>query len=143
MCFHPQVPRLLQLSNDVEQNPGPLPHKLIRPGQGGPNRKQPMKLKEPETRAVEGQRESNNGLYSGTSVEDLRYIIDKQNDQIMKQNDEIKSLKKKIDDNEKVVSDFRSELSEVRKKWQSMGDLRPQARWGDSQTVLVVRLIAS
>ena len=63
-----------------------------------------------------------------SSVEDLRLVIDKQNEQILRQNDEIKSLKKKIDENDKVVSDFKSELSEVRKKWQSMGDLRTQTQ---------------
>ena len=63
-----------------------------------------------------------------TSVEDLRVVIEKQNDQILRQNDEIKTLKKKIDENDKVVSDFKSELSEVRKKWQSMGDLRTQTQ---------------
>ena len=27
---HPCVPRLLELANDVESNPGPLPHRLVR-----------------------------------------------------------------------------------------------------------------
>ena len=58
------------------------------------------------------------------NTEDLKTIIEKQSDQIQKQNEEIKFLKQKVDENEKLVTDFRSELSEVRKKWQSMGDLR-------------------
>ena len=63
-----------------------------------------------------------------SSVEDLKSVIEKQNDQLQKQNEEIKSLRKKIDDNDKMVLDFKSELSEVRKKWQSMGDLRSNNR---------------
>ena len=123
MYFHPLVRRLLELSNDVELNPGPLPHKLVRPQTlGGLNKKQPVKLRDPD------MKEANSGHYMATSVDDLRVVIDKQNDQILKQNDEIKTLKKKIDENDKVVSDFKSELSEVRKKWQSMGDLRAQTQ---------------
>ena len=60
--------------------------------------------------------------------EDLKSIIEKQNEQLQKQNDEIKSLRKKMDDNDKMVLDFKSELSEVRKKWQSMGDIRSNNR---------------
>ena len=73
-------------------------------------------------------KETNSSHYMATSVEDLRAVIEKQNDQLLRQNDEIKTLKKKIDENDKVVSDFKSELSEVRKKWQSMGDLRAQTQ---------------
>ena len=121
MCFPPLVRRLLELANDVELNPGPLPHKLVRPQQtmGGLNKKQPVKFRDPD------MKETSSGQLA-SSVEDLRLVIDKQNEQILRQNDEIKSLKKKIDENDKVVSDFKSELSEVRKKWQSMGDLRTQ-----------------
>ena len=115
MCFQPFLPRHLQLANDVEENPGPLAHKLVRPPlMTGRDKKQPLKDTE--------------GLQTPASGEDLRFIIERQNDQILKQNEEIKTLKKKIDDNDKVVSDFKYELSEVRKKWQSMGDLRAQPR---------------
>ena len=86
---------------------------------GGLNKKQPVKFRDPD------MKETSSGQLA-SSVEDLRLVIDKQNEQILRQNDEIKSLKKKIDENDKVVSDFKSELSEVRKKWQSMGDLRTQ-----------------
>ena len=78
--------------------------------------------------AGEAQREAGMGLFTASSGEDLKFIVERQNEQILRQNEEIKTLKKKIDDNDKVVSDFRSELSEVRKKWQSMGDLRAQPR---------------
>ena len=123
MCFHPLVRRLLELANDVELNPGPLPHKLVRPQtMGGLNKKPPVKPRDPD------MKETNSGHYMASSVEDLRVVIEKQNDQILRQNDEIKTLKKKIDENDKVVSDFKSELSEVRKKWQSMGDLRAQTQ---------------
>ena len=135
MCVQPLVSRLLQLANDVELNPGPLAHKLVRPSgvsgvsgvspMAGRDKKQPLKAREA---ANDGQREANVGLYTASSVEDLRFVIERQNDQILKQNEEIKTLKKKIDDNDKVVSDFKSELSEVRKKWQSMGDLRAPPR---------------
>ena len=124
----PLTLRLLEQSNDVEKNPGPLPHRLVRPGIGtnNNNKKLPLKAKDMDNNSKnEGQKEHNNNGYStGTSVDDLRSIIEKQTEQLQKQNDEIKFLRKKIDDNDKQVLDFKSELSEVRKKWQSMGDLR-------------------
>ena len=123
MCFPPLVRRLLELANDVELNPGPLPHKLVRPQpNGGLNKKPPVKWRDPD------MKETSSANTMASSVEDLRVVIEKQNDQILRQNDEIKTLKKKIDENDKVVSDFKSELSEVRKKWQSMGDLRAQTQ---------------
>ena len=86
--------------------------------------KQLIKVKEVEK--VDQTKENNN---NGNNVhfatyEDLKNLIEKQNEQINKQSEEIKGLKKKIDENEKFALDFRSELSEVRKKWQSMGDIR-------------------
>ena len=121
---NPLVPRLLELSNDVEKNPGPLPHRFIRQN----SNKKLMKSKDIENN-INGQKEnSNNGNFSVSSVEDLKTIIEKQNEQLQKQNDEIKSLRKKMDDNDKMVLDFKSELSEVRKKWQSMGDIRSNNR---------------
>ena len=130
MCFQqPFLPRLIQLANDVEENPGPLAHKLVRPPLvTGRDKKQPLKVREEGRQAGEAQREASMGLHSANSGEDLKFIIERQNEQILRQNEEIKTLKKKIDDNDKAVSDFRSELSEVRKKWQSMGDLRAPPR---------------
>ena len=131
--LQPLVTRLLQLSNDVESNPGPLPHRLVRPGFGLGNRKTKGIInKDAETNNnnnnvsnnVSNGNLNNNNSSNSLSVEDLRSIIDKQNDQLQRQNEELKSLRKKIDDNDKIVTDFKSELSEVRKKWQSMGDLR-------------------
>ena len=134
--LQPLVMRLLELSNDVERNPGPLPHRLVRPGFGLGNRKGKGNInRDVETNNnnninsnvsnSNGNLNNNNTSSSNSvSVEDLRSIIDKQNDQLQRQNEEIKSLRKKIDDNDKIVIDFKSELSEVRKKWQSMGDLR-------------------
>ena len=130
----PLVRRLLELSNDVESNPGPLPHRLVRPGFGLGNRKgKGIINKDAETNNNNNINNSNGNLNNNNnnsnsntavSVEDLRSIIDKQNDQLQRQNEELKFLRKKIDDNDKIVTDFKSELSEVRKKWQSMGDLR-------------------
>ena len=132
--LQPLIMRLLELSNDVERNPGPLPHRLVRPGFGLGNRKgKGNSNRDVETNNINNNINSNvsnsngnlnNNTSSNSSVEDLRSIIDKQNDQLHRQNEEIKSLRKKIDDNDKIVIDFKSELSEVRKKWQSMGDLR-------------------
>ena len=120
----PLVPRLLELSNDIEKNPGPLPHRFIRQN----SNKKLIKTKEIENN-TNGQKENNNnGFCSMASVEDLKSVIEKQNEQLQKQNEEIKSLRKKIDENDKIVLDFKSELSEVRKKWQSMGDLRSNNR---------------
>ena len=129
---HPMISRLLEQSNDVEKNPGPLPHRLVRYGIGNNNNKKtPLK----SDNKIDGLKENNNNLNingncsTTTSVEDLKSIIDKQNEQLQKQNDEIKFLRKKIDDNDKLVLDFKSELSEVRKKWQSMGDIRSSTRY--------------
>ena len=135
--LQPLVMRLLELSNDVERNPGPLPHRLVRPGFGLGNRKGKGNFnRDAETNNnnnINGNVSNSNGNLNNNntsssnnsiSVEDLRSIIDKQNDQLQRQTEEIKSLRKKIDDNDKIVIDFKSELSEVRKKWQSMGDLR-------------------
>ena len=90
MCVQPLVSRLLQLANDVELNPGPLAHKLVRPSgvsgvsgvspMAGRDKKQPLKVREA---ATDGQREANVGLYTASSVEDLRFVIERQNDQIL------------------------------------------------------------
>ena len=132
--LQPLVTRLLELSNDVERNPGPLPHRLVRPGFGLGNRKGKGVInRDAETNnnnnvnsniSNSNGNVNNNSNNNSVSVEDLRSIIDKQNDQLQRQNEELKFLRKKIDDNDKIVTDFKSELSEVRKKWQSMGDLR-------------------
>ena len=119
--LQPLVTRLLELSNDVEKNPGPLPHRLVRPGLGIGIRKGKGMIREPEANTNNNTSQINS---NSMSVEDLKVIIDKQNEQLQRQNEELNSLKKKIDDNDKIVTDFKSELSEVRKKWQSMGDLR-------------------
>ena len=130
--LQPLVTRLLELSNDVESNPGPLPHRLVRPGFGLGNRKaKGITNRDAETNNNNNNVSNNvsngnlnNNNSNSLSNEDLRSIIDKQNEQLQRQNEELKSLRKKIDDNDKIVTDFKSELSEVRKKWQSMGDLR-------------------
>ena len=123
-AMNPLVTRLLEQSNDVERNPGPLPHRLIRPGFGSHcNNVINKKL---------SNKNSNGDMSNGVKiddlkdscVDDLKAVIEKQSEQILKQSEEIKLLKTKIDENEKQFTDFRSELSEVRKKWQSMGDLR-------------------
>ena len=46
MC-QPFVKRLLEQSNDVEKNPGPLPHRLVKP-MATNFKKQQNKNKEPE-----------------------------------------------------------------------------------------------
>ena len=121
MTLTPFLPRLLEQSNDVEKNPGPLPHRLIRPGFGSNGHCNNVVNKKNKHR---DNSEVNNSDSMKDNTEDLKTIIEKQSDQIQKQNEEIKFLKQKVDENEKLVTDFRSELSEVRKKWQSMGDLR-------------------
>ena len=93
---HPCVPRLLELANDVESNPGPLPHRLVR---NHPVNKKvgasfslyllvsfPHKVGLRNGKdGVEsnGKVEANgSGLGAGVSVEELRGIIERQSEQI-------------------------------------------------------------
>ena len=95
----PRVPRLLELANDVESNPGPLPHRLVR---NHPVNKKVSNflpcivyllvsfLDKVGMRngkdAVEsnGKVEASNGsgLGAAVSVEELRGIIERQSEQI-------------------------------------------------------------
>ena len=56
-------------------------------------------------------------------LDDMRGLIERQNNIIGDQKEEIKILKKKVEENEKVTSEMRSEFGEFRKRWQSTGDL--------------------
>ena len=56
-------------------------------------------------------------------LDDMRGLIERQNNIIGDQKEEIKMLKKKVEENEKVTSEMRSEFGEFRKRWQSTGDL--------------------
>ena len=116
MC-KPYISRLLEQSNDIEKNPGPLPHRLVKPM--ATNKKTANKQKEPEKNEIVKEPH-----VQFQSFEDLRTLVERQNEQIQKQSDEIKGLRKKVDENEKFALEFRSELGEVRKKWQSLGDIR-------------------
>ena len=60
--------------------------------------------------------------------DDMKTLIEKQNEQLKLQTEEIKLLKKKVDDNEKQTSDIRSEFGELRKRWQSTGDLPSESQ---------------
>ena len=56
-------------------------------------------------------------------LDDMKGMIEKQNSIIGEQKEEIKMLKKKVEENEKMTSEMRSEFGEMRKRWQSTGDL--------------------
>ena len=100
---HPCVPRLLELANDVESNPGPLPHRLVR--NHPVNKKVGARFSltmlyilciykchffcqvgmRNGKDGVEsnGKVEANgSGLGAGVSVEELRGIIERQSEQI-------------------------------------------------------------
>ena len=85
MC-QPFVKRLLEQSNDVEKNPGPLPHRLVKP-MATNFKKQQNKNKEPEKN--EPVKEQH---VQFQSFEDLRTLVERQNEQIQKQSDEISTI---------------------------------------------------
>jgi len=122
--FHPpkivNLTRALELSNDVEKNPGPP--KVAK------NNMMP-----PFVDTVEkGFRRNENGLsqqvedglFPDTSMElnDLCQVIARQADVICSQREEIEHLRRQIETNLKLTRDFQSEVSELRKCWQVMND---------------------
>ena len=76
MCI-PYISRLLEQSNDIEKNPGPLPHRLVKPM--GTNKKQANKQKEPEKNEIVKEPH-----VQFQSFEDLRTLVERQNEQIQK-----------------------------------------------------------
>ena len=105
--------RLLEQSNDVEKNPGPP--KVVKNGLIT-NKMNPTNNKK-EDITVNG-----NGFAEINNFEDLKVLLEKQNETIKSQKTEIESLRKQLEKNMNLTQDFQSELSEIRKNWQSISD---------------------
>ena len=56
------------------------------------------------------------------NLEDLKGLVEKQNETIKSQKVEIELLRKQMEKNVHLTQDFQSELSEIRKNWQSLSD---------------------
>ena len=63
-----------------------------------------------------------NGLNEVHNFEDLKMLVEKQNETIKSQRSEIESLRKSFEKNMNLTQDFQSELSEIRKNWQSLSE---------------------
>ena len=136
MVPRPHVQRLLEQSNDVESNPGPLPHRLVRPpvpntvrnrvGRGRP--------------VVEERQEPDKNVHF-KDLDDMKLLIERQNEQIVLQKEEIQMLKKKVEDNDNITSVIKSEFGELKKKWQSTGDLPNSVQQNHNQNDATVTKI--
>ena len=107
--------RLLEQSNDIEKNPGPpkvVKNGLISNKMNGNNNK----------KEVIEDKNNSNGITEIHNFEDLKVLVEKQNDTIKSQRGEIESLRKQLEKNMNLTQDFQSELSEIRKNWQSLSD---------------------
>ena len=119
MATRPHVLRLLEQSNDVERNPGPLPHRLVRPPVTGARGKGPPVRGRSEERPPEPPERN----VHFKDFDDMKTLLDTQKEQIVQQKEEIKWLKKKVEDNEKHTKDIQSEFGDMKRKWQSTGDI--------------------
>ena len=63
-----------------------------------------------------------NGISEVHNLEDLKSLVEKQNDTIKSQKVEIELLRKQMEKNVHLTQDFQSELSEIRKNWQSLSE---------------------
>ncbi len=57
-----------------------------------------------------------------TSLDDLKILVEKQNDIIRQQRSELEVLRKQMEKNVHLTQDFQSELSEIRKNWQTLSE---------------------
>ena len=117
----PHVSRLLELSNDIEKNPGPpkvvknglISSKMAPPSSSGSGGKNPGIV--PDKASSEPPLEINN-------FEDLKQLVEKQNELIKAQKSELEVLRKQMEKNVHLTQDFQSELSEIRKNWQNLNE---------------------
>jgi len=117
------VPRLLELANDVEKNPGPpkvLKSGLIPSGMSSREKiiKQNKVIIMPE-KATKGPQMDDE---VPTDFEGLRHVVEKQAEVIRSQKTEIETLKKQMEKNMQMSLNFQSEMSEIRKKMQTLSD---------------------
>ena len=133
------VPRLLELSNDVEKNPGPpkvIKSGLIPAGSNGNGNKDKTSNKMADKSEVKNSSKDSNGTTTTSStapkvddgmsptsandLESLRAIVERQAEVIRLQRTELESVKKQMEKNLQLSQDFQSEMSEIRKNWQSV-----------------------
>lgn len=109
--FDPHIPRLLEMANDVEKNPGPP--KIVKNGLINVNGK--VAKKDPNVPVLESAEKIGD-------FEDLKHFVEKQNELIKQQRSEIELLRKQMEKHVHITQDFQSELSEIRKNWQSISN---------------------
>ena len=64
------------------------------------------------------------------TFDDLKNVVEKQNDTIKAQKTEIELLRKQMEKNVHLTQDFQSELSEIRKNWTTLSDKKSPAESG-------------
>ena len=150
------VPRLLELSNDVEKNPGPpkvIKSGLIPAGTSGNGNKDKSSNKMAEKAEAKSSSKDTNGTtstsakvddgMSPTSANDLdslRAIVERQAEIIRLQRSELEAVKKQMEKNLQLSQDFQSEMSEIRKNWQSLETKKPDD--ASSQATIASKLEA-
>ena len=65
---------------------------------------------------------SNNNGNDVNTFDDLKTVVDKQNETIKAQRAELEVLRKQMEKNVHLRQDFQSELSEIRKNWTTLSD---------------------
>lgn len=127
-----KLARILELSNDVEKNPGPP--KIIKNGLIPP-------LSDTNVVDVRASSLAEDGLFPQASMEldGLREVIAKQADVICSQKVEIEHLRKLIEKNLELTRGFQSEISELRRNWQVAHDGR---KLDDNPTGMATKLEA-
>ena len=122
----PRLPRLLEMSNDVEKNPGPP--KVPRAAANIMNNKD-SKESSVSSNGKKAKKEAGeisnaaNGCNGELEEESLKSVVEKQSELIRQQGEDIDSLRKTLEDNVRVTEDFKAELSEIRKNWQSINSV--------------------
>jgi hypothetical protein len=122
------VPRLLELSNDIEKNPGPpkiIKNGLIPPGTSNGKGKVSVEQKAISFNGkVMAIIDDNLVPAASTDLDGLRAVVEKQAEVISSQRIEIENLRKQMEKNLQLTQDFQSEMSEIRKNWQNICDVR-------------------
>ena len=104
----PLVSRLLEQSNDIEKNPGPP--KVVK--NGLISNKMPVK---------NSSKPEDFNAQEVNTFDDLKSVVEKQNETIKAQKTEIELMRKQMEKNVHLTQDFQSELSEIRKNWDKTG----------------------
>ena len=164
MKRHIFVPRLLELSNDVEKNPGPpkvIKSGLIPAAANGNGHKDKTSNKMADKAEAKNSSKDTNGTTatatttaatkvddgmsptSANDLESLRAIVERQAEIIRLQRSELEAVKKQMEKNQQLSQDFQSEMSEIRKNWQTVFDAKkPAADDNSNQASIASKLEA-